>query len=426
MISVKRLAYHVSGQRWTTGPSTARRAISARSQPCHDARRPARSMNRWIRTCVAITSAAVFLAPLSTWAQSQADQMKKLEAAYKDVSKTIRGGNLAELRKKFAGWKEWKQDAAVRILACSGNLPAFDELVSAGHVLPRHYVVALEEHSCDEEAAKALLRRYGSREGFPVNDVITTLCTLHASQDALKQNVRSFGISIVPLLLDHGANPQRFVTLASAFGDTEMLGRLLKQGATPTGTALAAAVFHKRLEVVDALLAAGADANFQQPFTVYSATGDRMIDEEQVLRARLSKEQLESTPLPSIGVNGAPLSIPNPIHCPRGPTPLYWAIRIGDDKIVETLLKHGANKAQEFQIVVPGKEYDFFHMMGDGDSKSIEVFGDRPRHLYYLIYFDDNDRLQVNRTTEGYLLVAPLRYASRMGQKSIAEILARY
>lgn len=137
------------------------------------------------------------------------------------------------------------------------------------------------------------------------------------------------GMAVVRLLLAKGANPNMQVWLRPA----KQRGGTLSRGTTP----LIAAADSGDVEVLRLLLEHGADANHMQADlqTAVSALAGAGAPQEQLL------EGLQL--LVAAGADVNVRAVPHHLQRTRGGTPLHYAVRARNDKVVEALVAAGAN-----------------------------------------------------------------------------------
>lgn len=133
---------------------------------------------------------------------------------------------------------------------------------------------------------------------------------------------------------------------AVAVGNVKILKYLLANGAEPKGWALYQAAWHRNPEMsfqmVEALLKAGADAGYKQPWPTYNITGDTRLpatnrfETPLHVACYLSNASVVELLLKQPGVDLDGLNI-------DGYTPLMNAARKGNGKIIMLLLEKGAN-----------------------------------------------------------------------------------
>jgi len=144
------------------------------------------------------------------------------------------------------------------------------------------------------------------------------------------------GMTIVRMLLEAGANPnmQLFYRPAKARGGP------LSRGTTP----LIRAASNGDLDLIKLLLEYGAEANLPQADlqTAVSALSGSRGDQDQLLEA------LEL--LISAGVDLNVMAVPHHLQRARGGTPLHYAVRARNDKMVQALVEFGTD--------IDGKDID--------------------------------------------------------------------
>jgi uncharacterized protein len=137
------------------------------------------------------------------------------------------------------------------------------------------------------------------------------------------------GLSIVRMLLERGANPNMQVFLRPA----KQRGGTLSRGTTP----LIVAADNADIEVIKLLLEYGADAtlvqaDLQGPVSALAAARapqDQLVEALQLLLAAGAEVNVRA--------------VPHHLQRTRGGTPLHYAVRARNDKVIEALVAAGAD-----------------------------------------------------------------------------------